>query len=44
VVGIFADEYSDYAVAVHGGSRAGAKVMAWFASWTGDPTPLLSLA
>ena len=44
VVGIFADEYSDYAVAVHGGSLAGAKVMAWFASWTGDPTPLLSLA
>ena len=44
VVGIFADEYSGYAVAVHGGSLVGAKVLAWFASWTGDPTPLLSLA
>ena len=44
VVGVFADEYSGYAVAVHGGSLVGAKVMAWFASWTGDPTPLLSLA
>ena len=44
VLGIFADEYSGYAVAVHGGSLVGAKVLAWFASWTGDPTPLLSLA
>jgi hypothetical protein len=44
VVGVFANEYSGYAVAVHGGSLVGAKVMAWFASWTGDPTLLLSLA
>ena len=44
VVGIFANEYSAYAVAVHGGSLVGAKVLAWFAAWTGDPTPLLSLA
>jgi hypothetical protein len=44
VVGIFADEYSGYAVSVHGGSLVGAKVLAWYASWTGDPTPLLSLA
>ena len=44
VVGIFADEYSGYAVAVRGGLLVGVKVTAWFASWTGDPTPLLSLA
>jgi len=43
-VGIFADEYSGYALTVRHGSVLGAKVMAWFASWTGEPTPLLSLA
>jgi hypothetical protein len=44
VIGVFADAYSDYAVAVHGGSLVGAKALAWFASWGGDPTPMLSLA
>jgi hypothetical protein len=44
VFGVFAEEYSAYAVAVHGGSLVGAKDMAWFASWAGEPTPLLSLA
>jgi hypothetical protein len=42
--GIFADEYASYAPTVRHGSLLGAKVLAWFASWTGDPTPLLSLA
>jgi hypothetical protein len=42
--GIFADEYASYALTVRHGSLLGAKVLAWFASWTGDPTPLLSLA
>jgi hypothetical protein len=42
--GSFADEYASYALTVRDGSLLGAKVLAWFASWTGDPTPLLSLA
>ncbi len=43
-VGVFTAEYASYALTVHSGSLIGAKVMAWFASWTGEPTLLLSLA
>jgi hypothetical protein len=40
----FANEYARYALTVRHGSLIGAKVMAWLASWTGEPTLLLSLA
>jgi hypothetical protein len=42
--GSFADGYVDYALVVWHGSLTGVKVMAWFSSWTGEPTLLLSLA
>jgi hypothetical protein len=42
--GTFADGYVDYALVVWHGSLSGVKVMAWFSSWTGEPTLLLSLA
>jgi hypothetical protein len=40
----FADQYADYALIVWHGSLIGVKVMAWFSSWIGEPTLLLSLA
>jgi len=39
----FAHKYADYALVVGQGSLTGVKVMAWFSSWTGEPTLLLSL-
>jgi hypothetical protein len=40
----FAGSYTDFALGVRHGELAGAKVMAWFGSWIGEPSVLLSLA
>ncbi len=40
----FAGSYADYALVVRHGELAGVKIMAWFSSWIGEPSLLLSLA
>jgi hypothetical protein len=40
----FAGSYADYALVVRHGELAGVQTMAWFSSWIGEPSLLLSLA